>query len=150
MIDRKPTRATRFGGATGAVWLRCCGLVSLLTALSAAPLPAAEPEGPPRESFRAIVERPLFRPDRRPVGTHVEKEVEDEVSFDADDKLALRFVGTLVVDGRATALVELDGQPGLVRLSVGDQFGVWRVVAVSTDRLELSNGGEERRYSLFE
>lgn len=44
----------------------------------------------------------------------------------------------------------MNGQPELERLSVGAQFGAWRVVAVSTDRMAISDGEDERRYILFE
>lgn len=127
-------------------------LAGLLPVASGGTAAAGADGPPPLERFRAMVERPLFRPDRRPVETFVEEEEERplEIPFDPGAELDLRFVGTLVEGGRAVALVELDGEPELVRLSVGDRIGEWRVVIVDDDRLVLSDGSERRRYTLLE
>ncbi len=132
-------------------------VLAALAALLLLPPPAgaaagAEPEGPPLESFRAIVERPLFRPDRRPAeeGEDSGEEFPVEIPYDVGSELRLRFVGTVVEKGRATALVELDGEAGLVRLSPGDRLGDWRVVEVGRDTLLLSDGHDRRRFTLLE
>lgn len=101
MIHRKPTRATRFGGRRGLSGCVTAGFFPV--SLSGPPRRSQRRsrKGRPSGAIGQASSAPLFRPDRRRVGTYVEgKEAADEVAFDADVGLALRFVGTLVAGGR--------------------------------------------------
>jgi hypothetical protein len=124
-------------------------LAALLLLPPAGAAAGGEPQGLPLGSYRAIVERPLFRPDRRPAGGGEDIE-QSPVAIPDGAGLRLRFVGTVVAEGRATALVELDGEAGLVRLLPGDRLGDWRVVEVGRDTLLLSDGHDRRRFTLLE
>lgn len=96
------------------------------------------------------VKRSLFQQARNPGHPRMEQTPPPSDNSVSAHQLVIRFVGTLIEAGRAVAFVAPDGKQKLVRLSVGDHFREWRVVAVSADQLVLSNGGEERRYTLFE
>jgi hypothetical protein len=123
----------------------------LVRPATAAPVSAAEAAAPV-EAFWAIVERPLFRPDRRPAkeadGTDADTHMESPEPMASE--LRLRLVGTVIDGGRAIALVELDGERGLVRLAAGDRLGDWQVIEIGPDSLLLSDGSDRRRWTLLD
>lgn len=98
--------------------------------------PGSEFRMPPRERFAAVVQRPLFHPSRRPP---------------AEPRLApapppppdpLRAVlrGVVSSNGRWLALLAVEGEPALLRLSLGETYRGWRVEEVAEDRVVLRRG----------
>lgn len=109
---------------------------------------------PPVERFHALVERPLFRPDRKPPTPPAAlpdggKPDATSASHLGEGPL-LRLVGTLIEREGAVALVQREGEPQLVRLVVGDRLGAWQVIAIAADRLVLSDGQQEREWRLLQ
>lgn len=137
----------------GSIRARVVAALSALLMLpaTAAPVCAAEAVAP-ATAFWAIVERPLFRPDRRPAeaADGTEAATHEESPEPMASELRLRLVGTVIDRGRAIALVELDGEAELRRLAAGDRLGDWQVIEVGADRLLLSDGHNRRRWTLLE
>lgn len=111
------------------------------TPVSAAPATDA----PPPESFRAVVERPLFRPDRRPVPVAVVPQETPPVL--RVEPPAIDFIGTLRRDGRILALVA-GISPKLQELEPGAEVDGWRVVSVEPRRMVLERNGDLLEYRL--
>jgi hypothetical protein len=102
----------------------------LIAGLVAAPAAAAGL--PPLDSFSAMVERPLFAPDRRAA---------------ADPRAAAAGVPRLLgiardARGRAVALIGTDGRT--LRALPDERIGGWRLVAVRRGGIDLA-AGERRR-----
>ncbi len=104
--------------------------------------PAAEI--PPPEAFRAVVERPLFRPDRRPVPVAVEPDVPPVLRSEPPP---VTFVGTLRRGARTVALVA-GASPKLLELAPGGEVAGWRVLVVEPRRLVLEKDGDLVEYRL--
>lgn len=96
------------------------------------------PEGP--EPFASIVERPLFRPDRRPEPPADEPE---QAETDAPTELArLDLTGIMITPDGASAWVREDSAPQARRLRIGDEIGGWALVEILPDRIRLERQGE--------
>ncbi len=116
---------------------------------------AARLDLPPREAFRAMVERPLFAPGRRPATPRpslAAAEPEPEPQPILENGTAgppFRLVGTVSRRGRSEALVALEGDNGLARLEPGAEFAGWVVVEIGPDHLEVERDGERRRMRIL-
>lgn len=121
-------------------WVTGLGLL-----VAAAPAAAAPP--PPPEAFRAVVERPLFRPERRPPPVVVDSPPATP-TLNAITTPPIAFVGTLTRRGRRVALVTADSPGRLTELGLGDEIDGWRVVRLEVDRLVLERDGRMVEYRL--
>lgn len=116
----------------------------------ATPPPAASPaeliarldaqEG--QEHYAQIIERPIFRPDRRPPpppdAQAGQPSTDDGMPLDALDLQAI-----LIAPGVAMALVHDPSQPKPRRLRVGDEVQGWVVTAIKEDRILVERQGQQ-------
>lgn len=82
---------------------------------------------PPISEFRAISDRPLFTPSRRPAPPAATGQVQ-----------LYRLHGVLTTNRQKVALVESIEDGALLRLSEGDTVSVWRVAAIGRDSITWS------------
>lgn len=108
--------------------------------------PSADPAArlkPPddRESYASVLERPIFRPDRKPEPPDDLPEdtapSSDKTALDAMDLTAVLITPTLV-----SAWVDEPGKQKLQRLRIGDDFAGWQVREIRDDRVLLERQGE--------
>lgn len=93
-----------------------------------------------REEYASIIERPLFRPDRRP-------EPPEEASDGVDDEEripleALDLSAVLIAPGRASAWVREPSAAQARRVRIGDTLGGWRIQDIHADHIVLERQGE--------
>mgnify|MGYP001627297153 CR=1 FL=1 len=116
---------------------------------------AARLDLPPREAFRAMVERPLFTPARRPAPPPppvAAAEPVPEIRPIVESGPAgppFRLVGTVSRRGRSEALVALEGGSGLARLEPGAELAGWVVLEIGPDHLEVERDGERHRMRIL-
>lgn len=96
-----------------------------------------------RDSYASIVERPLFRPDRKPEPPPDEEPAVapapgPELALDTLDLNAVMITPTGV-----SAWVKNPAQPKLQRLRLGDELAGWSVREIRDDRILLERQGEE-------
>ncbi|NCA70795.1 MAG: hypothetical protein EOM91_11940 [Sphingobacteriia bacterium] len=96
----------------------------------------------PKEGFASMIERPLFRPDRRPEDLTDEtsepiSEPSVVTSLDGMDLSAVIITPSLVA-----AWVKDPSQPKVLRLRIGDDLAGWSVQDILPDRLLLERQGE--------
>jgi general secretion pathway protein N len=96
----------------------------------------------PKESYTSVTERPLFRPDRRPLDlselpTEEGPQPEETASLDGMDLSAVIITPTLT-----TAWVKDPSQPKTRQIRVGDDLGGWAVEEILSDRILLERQGE--------
>ncbi|MGQ9369548.1 hypothetical protein [Azospirillum sp. ST 5-10] len=103
--------------------------------------PAVEPASgfapPPLAAFAAVVERPLFVPERRPAPP----------AAAATAAVGLRLVGIVGVGGRTAAVLRSD-DGRTVTAAPGEGGEGWRVLEVGVDRVVLDHGGARRELEL--
>ncbi len=93
---------------------------------SLAPRRARPAPAPVSPDYPAILQSPLFTPDRR--------------ASDAADGGGLSVVGVIVGHGFTTALISSAGE---VRSAhVGGDVGGWRIAAIAPDRVVLEKAGQ--------
>jgi type II secretory pathway component PulC len=88
------------------------------------------------ENYQAVLERPLFSPDRRPPpGDSTTPTVSKEFDFD--------LKGVVIEDNVRTALLrrQIDGQ--IVRLARGDEIEGWTLLEVELDYVVVEHDGHE-------
>jgi hypothetical protein len=115
----------------------------------AAPRPLVARTLPAEASLAAMVERPLFAPDRRPYDPEVEVAMlpppePAEVTADAPAPPAVRFIGSIVEDGGVRALVG-DGF-NVQSVTMGEEIEGWSVLEIEARRLIL--GFDDARLEL--
>ena len=104
--------------------------------------PATQPQLPgDRESYASILERPIFRPDRKPEPPDDQPEdmppASDKSALDALDLTAVLITPALV-----SAWIEAPGKPKPQRLRIGDDLDGWQVREIRDDRVLLERQGE--------
>ena len=108
--------------------------------------PIAHEDGPflpPLSAFPAIANRPLFRPDRRPVAVEViQTPVQQTLTRDGTDQPPELIVVSIVTgpDTGSIATIRVNGETR--RVHAGDQVGNWRIDAIRLDGVEVSSGRE--------
>lgn len=107
-----------------------------LDAFAAPPLAAFA--APPLTAFTAVIERPLFVPDRRP------RDPEPQAQADAG---ALRLVGVVASKNRMAAVLR-DGDGRTYTLAAGEAGPGWRVTLVESDRAMVEDAGGVREHRL--
>ena len=110
----------------------------------ASPDPLSQLKAPEeRESFASVIERPLFRPDRKP-----EPPIADEKGPQGDPEAAaaletMDLTAVLISPTATTAWVKDPKQPKLRRLRIGDDFDGWAVREIRDDRVVLERQGDK-------
>lgn len=106
-------------------------------------------ELPPREAFRAALERPLFAPSRRPArpaeAVAPEVEPEEQPVLEGPRAPPFRLVGTVGRRGRTEALLVAADGARLARAVVGAEVSGWLVVEVGPEHLVVERDGERHR-----
>jgi hypothetical protein len=104
---------------------------------------------PTEASLAAMVERPLFAPDRRPFDPGTELAMVPppepvEATVDAPTPPAVRFIGSIVEDGAVRGLV---GDGFNVRsVTIGEEIEGWSVLDIEARRIIL--GFDEARLEM--
>jgi hypothetical protein len=121
-----------------------------------APQPLANAEGPPLDEivipdlaveapllaeFDNTLERPLFRPDRRPGEDAEEEAAGDATPAPTDAVTNLRLSAIIVEADERSALLEQPGMEQAQRVHVGESIGGWLLEEVRDDAVVLSAGG---------
>ncbi len=154
MSGRRPSAIGRPFGRTGIRIGLLFGILATAGTALADSTPGAEPE---TEPYRAIVERPLFRPGRRPeppapvLRAAVDPAAAEPEAGDlppADPGLA--FLGTVLHDGRIVALVALPDRSEPLRLTVGSEIAGWRVTDIEPTRLVIETEDAYEEYTILE
>ncbi len=109
------------------------------TALAASSPP--EPVLPPIDRYRVIVERPLFKVDRRPSLSET-SQLAQSASF------ALTLTGIVVEGHERQAVFRHRGQRRPVRLSVGATQQGWELLRIEDDHVILQKGTRSLRLTL--
>ncbi|MDB5394599.1 MAG: hypothetical protein JWM91_2105 [Rhodospirillales bacterium] len=141
-----PALTAAFLGAT------CLGLLALLQReLNAAETPA-DPGKPvadrmirsqpqektfamaPLQKFSAIVERPIFSPNRRPAAKQPDSEKQQR------PRSSLALFGITISAGERIALVGVERGTSLARMKEGQAFSGWVVVEIDQNRVLLRQG----------
>lgn len=110
-------------------------------------------ELPPRETFLAVLERPLFAPSRRravaagPEDPVVEPVVETPQAGRAEPPF--RLVGTVGGRGWGEALVAAPQGGALERVAVGARIAGWLVSEIGIDHVVVEREGERRRLAIL-
>lgn len=108
---------------------------------------------PPRESFRAAIERPLFAPSRRPAppAEAPAATAEPTASLVEAEPAGppFRLIGTVGRRGRSEALVAAPGSGSLERVAVGGRIAGWLVSEIGIDHLIVEREGERRRLAIL-
>lgn len=97
----------------------------------------------PRDAYAAVVERPLFRPQRKPPDPEDtepdQPETESEVATTLD---GMDLSAVVITGGVTSAWVKPPGSGELIRLRLGDELEGWAVTDIQPDRLVLERQGE--------
>ena len=103
------------------------------------PLPEVAPFVPPMiEDFTEFIERPLFRPDRRPPEPPEDAPIEIAPAEVPAGEFVL--VGVVITASEQLALIQQAGAGELLRLSVGGVVNGWSVQSIEPDRVFFTYG----------
>jgi len=135
------------------VWL---GLIACLVTAGPIAVSAQETQGgfslPPIEDFSAVVDRPLFSPDRRPppeTGEGGEPAAAPESSSTGERQLVL--AGTATDQSEHAVAILHDISQGIqFRVWVGDEVAGWKVKAIRPRALVLGTTAQEVTVTLDE
>ncbi len=107
--------------------------------------PGAVPTLPELESLSDTVERPLFRPDRRPAPAGQAAAPTTATSATPPRKI---LTGVVIVADEPVALLRGDDPSQTQRARVGDRVDGWEVVSIEPETLVLSQGSDTYRLVL--
>ena len=96
----------------------------------------------PMEDFSAILERPLFSPNRRPPAEGVAAVVARE------PELQVTLVGVIISSEEQIAIVKLKDGNRFARLSLGDSFQGWILDSIEPSRITFRRGDVEEHVEL--
>jgi general secretion pathway protein N len=105
---------------------------------------------PPMTSYSEILERPVFRPSRRPtVATDAgSAEVAPLSSIKDFDNSEIRLVGIIIVDENRFALLQAAGTQLTQRVQVGDVVDGWRITRLTPSTAAMEHGADARTLQL--
>lgn len=95
-----------------------------------------------KDEYLIVTERPLFRPERRPLTEEPEEGTAAE-SEPPSDLARLDLNAILITPSESSAWIRDPTKKELVRLRPGDDLGGWSVLEIHTDRLLLERQGEK-------
>jgi hypothetical protein len=114
------------------------------TQIESAPDPLARLKPPPeRETFASVIERPIFRPDRKPEPPPDEEQAASATPETNAQLDTMDLTGVLITPAIVSAWVKDPAQPKLRRVRIGDDFEGWSVREILEDRVLLERQGEE-------
>ena len=137
-----PARVTFAAGASMAALLAIV--------LGASPVPAQSPERslpalPPLEALSETVERPLFRPDRRP--PTVEEVQEEEESVESG---IFTLLGIIVSPTERLVLVKVRGSQDVLQLTEGQQANGWTVLQIRPEEVVFESNDKTETIELID
>lgn len=96
---------------------------------------------PPLASLAAVIERPLFAANRRPLA--------HAAAAPAADPKTFSLAGITIAGGERAAFVRHAGSPAIQRLTEGQEIDGWTVRAIAADRITLRHGAAEATMPLY-
>ena len=109
-----------------------------------APDPLARLKPPPeRDAFASVIERPIFRPDRKPEPAPDEEQTAPATPESNAQLDSMDLTGVLNTPSIISAWVKDPAQPKLRRVRIGDDFEGWSVREILEDRVLLERQGDE-------
>jgi hypothetical protein len=108
-----------------------------------APAPVREaPEARPESDFAAIMERPLFTPDRRPPDVTPPPQPEEDLSAEVAELTKVDVSATLILSpSDASVWLRDPASNELVRFRLGDEYEGWRIAEILSDRVLFERQG---------
>ena len=100
---------------------------------------------PPIEALSETIERPLFRPDRRPPTA---EEVEEEIESAESGLFSL--LGIIVSPKERIALVKVRGSQEVLQLREGQQANGWTVVQISPGEVLFESNDKTETIELID
>ena len=94
-----------------------------------------------RESYASILERPIFRPDRKPLPPDDQPQ-DTGPSSDRTARDALDLTAVLITPAQVSAWVADPTKPKPQRWRLGDEVSGWQVREIRGDRVLLERQGE--------
>lgn len=134
---------TPTGGLRGVHWEPPAPLLPELSSPAAVNLQEAGKTADARE-FQAILDRPIFSPDRRPPPVVTEPTVAAAPPPDPLEKV--RILGVFAGAAGTGVIAQVDGKPH--RLMQGEAIGAWNLTGVAGSDVTFRKGGETRVLSL--
>ena len=112
---------------------------------------AADAALPPINAFAEIIERPLFREDRRPfvpppAPPPQTPEAPRPAEPDITEQISLR--ATIIIGAKRIALIQVLGDSKQQKLRQGEVFNGWTLADVQSDSIAMKKGDEVRRIEL--
>jgi len=95
-----------------------------------------------REAYASVIERPLFRPQRKPPEEEPEEETPAPEVPEARDLAGFDLSAVVITPGVVSAWVRDPNAQELKRLRLGDELAGWSVKDILSDRLVLERQGE--------
>lgn len=109
--------------------------------------PAPAGKAPSWDDYRLLVDRNIFRRDRRAARAYTPRSPASmPVAYDSDASIVL--TGIARHDGQFVAFLEDAGAGTLRRAGVGQAAGKGRIVAITLDQIEYDRDGTVRRIGL--
>ncbi len=106
------------------------------------PLAKLEPADP-KEHYASVIERPLFRPDRKPEEPEQPDAAPEPEPMQATALDGIDLSAVLLTPQAASAWVKGPKDPELRRIRTGEDFDGWMVKEILADRVVLERQGEE-------
>ncbi|MFD2112795.1 hypothetical protein [Thiorhodococcus fuscus] len=96
-----------------------------------------------KDTYASVLERPLFRPDRRPLPPEDEAPEQPSTPETVAELDKVDLTAVLISPAVVSAWIRDPGQPKLVRLRIGDEYSGWSVQQIQEDRVLMERQGEE-------
>jgi general secretion pathway protein N len=106
--------------------------------------PAAAPESfamPPLQSYRAVLDRPLFSQNRHPAPPQV-------ASQPLTNPSELVLAGIIITETEKVALIANNHAGSFARYSEGQAVGGWTLQSIQQDRIILTRGANQQEVKL--
>ncbi len=104
----------------------------------------------PENDYLAVMERPLFLPDRRPVPEELNLDTPD-LDEEIADLASLDVTATLILSPTDASVWLRDTQhQELVRLRLGDRYQGWQVAQINSDHILLERQGVTETLQLID
>jgi len=96
-----------------------------------------------KDTYANVLERPLFRPDRRPLPPEEDVPEQPSTPDNAVELDTVDLTAVLISPALVSAWIRDPAQPKLVRLRIGDEYSGWSVQKIQEDRVLMERQGEE-------
>lgn len=127
------------------------GLSDLVSAPAAPDPNQAIPMLRPEDEYLAVIERPLFLPERRPPTEEPVDLSGDDLSQEIAELDKLDVSATLILSpSEASVWLKDPTQPELVRLRLGEEYQGWTVAGIETDRILMERQGTTETLDLLD